>query len=63
MNAGVVGVIGAGTIGRGVAQSLAQSGHRVILVDRSDGQLALARSVKRARREADDIVRRTMGRR
>lgn len=35
----VVGTIGAGTIGTGVAQSLATAGHRVVLVDVSDEKL------------------------
>lgn len=39
-----IGVIGAGTIGRGVAQSLAQSSFEVILVDNVERQLADARS-------------------
>jgi 3-hydroxybutyryl-CoA dehydrogenase len=39
----VVGVVGAGVMGRGVAQSLAQTGHRVILVDISDAILAQAK--------------------
>ena len=38
-----VGVIGAGVIGTGVAQDLAQTGHDVILVDVSDGILERAR--------------------
>lgn len=37
-----VAVIGAGVIGRGVAQSLAETGHKVILIDRSDAQLTAA---------------------
>ena len=37
-----VGVIGAGVIGRGVAQNLAQTGHAVILVDLSDEILQAA---------------------
>lgn len=37
-----VGVIGAGVIGRGVAQNLAQTGHTVILVDLSDEILQAA---------------------
>lgn len=37
-----VGVIGAGVIGRGVAQNLAQTGHTVILVDLSDEILEAA---------------------
>ncbi|MEU6238522.1 3-hydroxyacyl-CoA dehydrogenase family protein [Kitasatospora sp. NPDC047058] len=39
-----IGVIGAGTIGRGVAQSLAQSSYEVTLVDISKSQLASARA-------------------
>lgn len=35
-----VGVIGAGVIGRGVAQSLAQTGHEVVLIDRTEGILS-----------------------
>jgi 3-hydroxybutyryl-CoA dehydrogenase len=38
----VVGVVGAGVMGRGVAQSLAQTGHRVILVDLEDDILSHA---------------------
>jgi 3-hydroxybutyryl-CoA dehydrogenase len=38
-----VGVVGAGVIGRGVAQDLAQTGHRVLLIDISDESLAAAR--------------------
>ncbi|HSL81627.1 MAG TPA: 3-hydroxyacyl-CoA dehydrogenase NAD-binding domain-containing protein [Thermoanaerobaculia bacterium] len=41
---GTVGVIGAGVMGTGVAQSLAQSGHRVVLLDLTDERLAEARS-------------------
>lgn len=39
-----VGVVGAGVIGRGVAQSLAQTGHEVVLVDVSEAVLADALS-------------------
>jgi 3-hydroxybutyryl-CoA dehydrogenase len=39
-----VGVIGAGVMGSGVAQSLAQTGHRVHLVDLTDEILARARA-------------------
>lgn len=35
-----VGVVGAGVIGRGVAQSLAQTGHEVVLIDRTDAILS-----------------------
>lgn len=37
-----IGVVGAGTIGRGVAHSLAATGHRVVLVDRTEEVLAAA---------------------
>ncbi|HET9621307.1 MAG TPA: 3-hydroxyacyl-CoA dehydrogenase NAD-binding domain-containing protein [Kofleriaceae bacterium] len=40
----IVGVVGAGVIGSGVAQSLAQAGHRVVLVDVSRDILDQARS-------------------
>src|SRR5690349_14638960 len=47
----VVGVIGAGVIGVGVAQSLAQTGHRVILVDISEPILeAAGREMRRGMR-------------
>ena len=39
-----VGVIGAGVIGTGVAQSMAQSGHRTVLVDISQDALDAARN-------------------
>jgi 3-hydroxybutyryl-CoA dehydrogenase len=38
-----VGVVGAGVMGVGVAQNLAQTGHRVLLVDVSEAVLARAR--------------------
>ncbi|PZH19200.1 3-hydroxybutyryl-CoA dehydrogenase [Streptomyces sp. NTH33] len=44
MSVSKIGVIGAGTIGRGVAQSLAQSSFEVVLVDISESQLVSARS-------------------
>ena len=47
----VVGVIGAGVMGTGVAQNLAQTGHRVILLDISDDAL------ERARREIKQNLR------
>jgi 3-hydroxybutyryl-CoA dehydrogenase len=40
----LVGVIGAGVMGVGVAQSLAQTGHRVVLVDVSEAVLERARA-------------------
>jgi 3-hydroxybutyryl-CoA dehydrogenase len=46
-----IGTIGAGVIGAGVAQSLAQAGHEVVLVDVSEDALA------RARREIATAVR------
>jgi 3-hydroxybutyryl-CoA dehydrogenase len=39
-----VGVVGAGVMGAGVAQDLAQHGHRVVLLDLSDALLARARA-------------------
>ena len=47
----IVGVIGAGVMGSGVAQNLAQSGHQVLLMDVSEGVLdqamkRIARSVR-----------------
>src|SRR4051812_3134473 len=42
MSIRVVGVIGAGVMGRGVAQDLAQTGHNAILVDVSDKILGAA---------------------
>ena len=43
MNIRIVGVVGAGVMGVGVAQSLAQAGHRVILLDISQDILKKAR--------------------
>jgi 3-hydroxybutyryl-CoA dehydrogenase len=43
MDIRTVGVVGAGVMGVGVGQNLAQTGHRVILVDVSDAVLARAR--------------------
>jgi 3-hydroxybutyryl-CoA dehydrogenase len=39
----MIGVVGAGTIGTGVAQSLSQAGHKVVLVDTSADALERAR--------------------
>ena len=47
---GVVGVVGAGVIGTSVAQSLAQTGHAVVLVDVSED--VLEHSLKMLRRDA-----------
>ena len=38
-----IGVIGAGVMGTGVAQNLAQTGHRVVLIDLGEAQLERAR--------------------
>lgn len=43
MKYGSVGVVGAGVMGVGVAQNLAQTGHRVVLIDISDELLQHAR--------------------
>lgn len=42
MDEQVIGVVGAGVMGRGLAQDLAQTGHRVILLDVSDEVLGRA---------------------
>ncbi|MEU6309451.1 3-hydroxyacyl-CoA dehydrogenase NAD-binding domain-containing protein [Streptomyces sp. NPDC047014] len=64
MSVSKIGVIGAGTIGRGVAQSLAQSSFEVVLVDIAESQLVSAmnqmerdlrmQSLFRAEKLADD---------
>lgn len=41
----VIGVVGAGVMGVGVAQNLAQYGYEVVLIDRDDDTLATARSL------------------
>ena len=38
-----IGVVGAGVMGCGLSQTLAQTGHRVVLVDKSDGVLEKAK--------------------
>jgi len=38
----LVGIIGSGVMGRGIAQALAQTDHRVVLVDESQAQLSAA---------------------
>lgn len=43
----VVGVVGAGVMGVGVAQNLAETGHRVVLLDLTDEQLGKARAAIR----------------
>ncbi|MFJ3725585.1 3-hydroxyacyl-CoA dehydrogenase family protein [Streptomyces sp. NPDC090045] len=41
---GVIGVVGAGTMGTGIAQCLAEAGHRVVVVDPAEEALATARA-------------------
>ncbi len=43
MNTKLIGVVGAGVMGSAVAQNLAQSGYRVVLIDISESQLERAR--------------------
>lgn len=43
MNEQVIGVVGAGVMGAGVAQNLAQTGHDVVLIDRSEEALQKAK--------------------
>jgi 3-hydroxybutyryl-CoA dehydrogenase len=61
MSRDVIGVIGAGTMGRGIAQVFAEAGHRVIFHDQSPEQLTGAvgfihqmidRAVEKGRKEA-----------
>ncbi|HEX4834645.1 MAG TPA: 3-hydroxyacyl-CoA dehydrogenase [Trebonia sp.] len=49
-----VGVIGAGTMGAGIAQVAAVAGRRVLLLDAADG--AAARSVERVREQVKTLV-------
>jgi 3-hydroxybutyryl-CoA dehydrogenase len=44
----LVGVVGAGVMGSGMAQNLVETGHRVVLVDLAEQQLQKARDVIRA---------------
>ena len=63
MKYGTIGVVGAGVMGRGLAQTLAQTGHRVILIDVADAILARARTeiLKQAKFAAlfDPVLRQT----
>lgn len=43
MNTQLIGVVGAGVMGSGVAQNLAQSGYHVVLIDIAESQLEQAR--------------------
>ena len=47
-----IGVIGAGTMGRGIAQIAAQAGHKVVLCDSNDDALSAAKT------DLDNILRR-----
>src|SRR4051812_30482113 len=51
MQIATVGVVGAGVIGGGVAQNLARSGYRVLLLDIDD------RALERAQREIKHAIR------
>lgn len=61
MTDGMVGVIGAGVIGAGVAQSLAQAGHPVVLVDVSQPHLDRARDDIRAGMRMGRLLARRAG--
>lgn len=61
MNYEVVGVIGAGVMGSGVAQSLAQTGHRVVLVDVAEPILDRARQSIREGVRAFSLLNRKAG--
>lgn len=54
MDIATVGIIGAGTMGSGIATNIAQHGRRVVLVDSSAAQL------ERARQAADKVYRRNV---
>lgn len=61
MESQVVGVIGAGVMGVGVAQNLAQSGFRVRLIDVGRAQLDKARSLIRQNIRLDKMLRKSGG--
>lgn len=56
-----VGVVGAGVMGVGVAQNLAQTGHRVILVDLSEQVFAQARTELRKNLRLARMLNKTPG--
>jgi 3-hydroxybutyryl-CoA dehydrogenase len=59
MTIDVVGVVGAGTIGAGVAEALAQTGHRVVLVDATARALDAALERVRASLRLQRLLQRT----
>lgn len=60
MGFGLVGVVGAGVMGAGVAECLAETGHRVALIDVSEAQLDNARqSIRSSLRMSTLLKRRT----
>jgi 3-hydroxybutyryl-CoA dehydrogenase len=72
VTARTIGVVGAGVIGTGVAQSLAQAGHEVVLVDTSQDALdrvaegvkkgvAMAALMSRERVSSDEVLQRIQG--
>src|SRR3954463_2683051 len=52
-----VGVVGAGVMGVGVAQNLAETGHQVILIDISEEQLKKARDSVRSNIRMNNFFR------
>src|SRR5215216_2248394 len=56
-----VGVIGAGVMGRGVAQDLAQTGHNAILVDVSENILAAAQDEIRQNIRLQSLFKKSPG--
>jgi 3-hydroxybutyryl-CoA dehydrogenase len=61
MNFRYVGVIGAGVMGRGVAQDLAQTGHNAILIDVSEKILAAAQDEIRQNVRLQSLFKRNAG--
>jgi 3-hydroxybutyryl-CoA dehydrogenase len=56
----LVGVVGAGTMGAGVTQSLAETGHQVVVVDRSAAALERAEAAIRENRRLATLFRRLL---